>query len=237
MSKIVEPQILEAKPSLFSEGIKNNTNLIFDYNLLDISRTPVLCKDGTTKNQLSSPNAKYADACINNGGRAENQNSIAEAQIKAQQQALMLKQRADTNNRLTDRVFGKETNFVSGGGSRLLILPAYVVLGIVVGRYVAKSMKKSTTLGMVVGGVLPLVAYQLSLEYDRKKLPKQESQQKVAIEPPTPMPNRQLYGQPPTSMPNRQLSDLNFNLDCPNGTKKIQLNCIAPPCPEMTVCA
>ena len=28
-------------------------------------------KDGTTKNQLSSPNGKYADACINNGGRAD----------------------------------------------------------------------------------------------------------------------------------------------------------------------
>jgi len=104
-------------------------------------------------------------------------------QKTTQQQALMLKQKADTNNRFTDRVFGKETNFVSGGGLRSLILPAYVVLGVIVGRYVAKSMKKSTTLGMVVGGVLPLVAYQLSLEYDRKKLPKQEPRQGVAYEP------------------------------------------------------
>jgi hypothetical protein len=38
-----------------------------------ISSTPVLCKDGTTKNQLSSPTGRYSDACMNNGGRAENQ--------------------------------------------------------------------------------------------------------------------------------------------------------------------
>ena len=33
----------------------------------------VLCKDGTTQNQASSPNAKILDACRNNGGRAVNQ--------------------------------------------------------------------------------------------------------------------------------------------------------------------
>ena len=31
----------------------------------------VLCKDGTTQNQVSSPNARIMDACRNNGGRAE----------------------------------------------------------------------------------------------------------------------------------------------------------------------
>jgi len=30
--------------------------------------TKVICKDGTTKNQPSSPNARYMDVCINNGG-------------------------------------------------------------------------------------------------------------------------------------------------------------------------
>ena len=39
----------------------------------NVTETPVLCKDGTTKIQLSSPNAKYMDTCMNNGGRAENQ--------------------------------------------------------------------------------------------------------------------------------------------------------------------
>jgi hypothetical protein len=38
----------------------------------DVKSTPVLCKDGTTKNQLSSPNAQYMDACVNNGGIAQN---------------------------------------------------------------------------------------------------------------------------------------------------------------------
>lgn len=72
MSNIIEPQITETKPSMFSDFIKNNPNVL--QNIIgNTSSTPVLCKDGTTKNQLSSPNGKYADACINNGGRAENQ--------------------------------------------------------------------------------------------------------------------------------------------------------------------
>jgi hypothetical protein len=43
----------------------------------NLTQTPVLCKDGTTQIQLSSPNAKYMDTCMNNGGRAENQTTIA----------------------------------------------------------------------------------------------------------------------------------------------------------------
>lgn len=39
----------------------------------NVTETPVLCKDGTTQIQLSSPNAEYMPTCINNGGRAENQ--------------------------------------------------------------------------------------------------------------------------------------------------------------------
>jgi hypothetical protein len=43
------------------------------------TRTPVLCKDGTTDFSLSSSNAKYDNTkvCANNGGRAENQTSVA----------------------------------------------------------------------------------------------------------------------------------------------------------------
>lgn len=39
--------------------------------LFNVTSTPVLCKDGTTQNQLSSPTGRYSDACMNNGGRAE----------------------------------------------------------------------------------------------------------------------------------------------------------------------
>jgi hypothetical protein len=39
----------------------------------NVTSTPVLCKDGTTKIQKESPNAEYMDACVNNGGRAVNQ--------------------------------------------------------------------------------------------------------------------------------------------------------------------
>jgi hypothetical protein len=121
------------------------------------------------------------------GGQAflDRQNQLAQQQAQyeiarqqAQQQALM--QQMTTYSGLTDKVFGKQ-----GGWSfeRPMRLGAYIILGAVVGRYVAKNMKKSTTLGMVVGGLAPLLAYQLSIEYDRKNMPKQEPRQKVAIEP------------------------------------------------------
>jgi hypothetical protein len=38
-----------------------------------VTSTPVICKDGTTQIQLSSPTAQYMDACMNNGGIAINQ--------------------------------------------------------------------------------------------------------------------------------------------------------------------
>jgi hypothetical protein len=42
-----------------------------------VTRTPVLCKDGTTDFSLSSPNARYDNSkvCANNGGIAENQST------------------------------------------------------------------------------------------------------------------------------------------------------------------
>lgn len=75
MSNMVEPQITETKPFSWTKP-ENWTGGINPNGMYNNSSTPVLCKDGTTKNQLSSPNAKYADACINNGGRAENQKPI-----------------------------------------------------------------------------------------------------------------------------------------------------------------
>jgi hypothetical protein len=65
----------------------------FDYtklaSALNITSRPVLCKDGTTQNQESSPNAIVMDACRNNGGRAQNQPVIkavvVESEITASQ--------------------------------------------------------------------------------------------------------------------------------------------------------
>lgn len=189
MSNIVEPQITETKPSMFSDFIKNNPNVL--QNIIgNTSSTPVLCKDGTTKNQLSSPNARYDDACRNNGGRAD-LTSQQKAQLElAQQQALMQKQalmeQMTRYNSVTDKVFGKQEGW---SFERPMRLGAYIIVGAVVGRYVAKNMKKSTTLGMVLGGLAPLLAYQLSIEYDKKNMLKQEPRQKVAIEP-TPTQNK-----------------------------------------------
>ena len=59
---------------------------IFNQGFPDLSKVtsePVLCKDGTTKNQLSSPTGKYADACINNGGRAENKPVVVNTEVYA----------------------------------------------------------------------------------------------------------------------------------------------------------
>lgn len=203
MSNIVEPQIVETKQSFIDltklegwtgginpNGMYNNPNIL--QNIIgNTSSTPVLCKDGTTKNQLSSPNARYDDACRNNGGRAD-LTAQQKAQLElAQQQALM--EQMTRYNSVTDKVFGKQEGW---SFERPMRLGAYIIVGAVVGRYVAKNMKKSTTLGMVLGGLAPLLAYQLSIEYDRKNMPKQEPRQKVAIEPtPTPMPNK------PNAMP------------------------------------
>ncbi len=35
----------------------------------------------------------------------------------------------------------------------------------------------------------------------------------------------------------KQIANTQFNLNCPNGTKKIQPMCAVAPCPEMEVCA
>ena len=40
----------------------------------------VLCKDGTTKSQSSSPNAEILDACRDNGGKVNNQPFVKQLQ-------------------------------------------------------------------------------------------------------------------------------------------------------------
>lgn len=98
----------------------------------------------------------------------------------AKQQAVMQEFSQMSYSGLTDKFFGKQ-----GGWSfeRPLRLGAYIIVGAVVGKYIAKKMNKSTTFGMVIGGLAPLLAYQLSIQYDRKKMPKQEPKKPVAIEP------------------------------------------------------
>jgi len=50
----------------WSGGI--NPNGMYTKGLLNETSEPVVCKDGTKKMQPSSPNAKYMDVCMNNGG-------------------------------------------------------------------------------------------------------------------------------------------------------------------------
>lgn len=114
-----------------------------------------------------------------------------QAQLElAKQQALLQEASQMSYSGLTDKVFGKSQQGAGLDPQRLRV-GAYIIVGAVVGRYVAKNMKKSTTLGMVLGGLAPLLAYRLSIEYDKKNMPKQEPRQKVAIEPtPMPKPNK-----------------------------------------------
>jgi hypothetical protein len=219
MSNIVEPQIVETKPSVFSDFIKKNPDIYdtlsvqvlaqlpaFQQNngepyvfLKDFSFTESIKGAGSNtynykKDQVvypfpSSPNVRMMPnpvftKAINEG--------VLVPQKTAQQQALM--EQMTTYSGLTDKVFGKQRGW---SFERPMRLGAYIIVGAVVGRYVAKNMKKSATLGMVVGGLAPLLAYQLSIEYDRKNMPKQEPRQKVAIEPkPTLTPKPKLTPSP-----------------------------------------
>ena len=106
--------------------------------------------------------------------------AVIDRQNELAKQALMQEFSQMSYSGLTDKIFGKQ-----GGWSfeRPLRLGAYIIVGAVVGKYIAKKMNKSTTFGMVIGGLAPLLAYQLSIQYDRKKMPKQEPKKPVAIEP------------------------------------------------------
>lgn len=178
----------------------------------------VLCNDGTYDISKGA-----VAPCINKGGQKQSnpieggQGFLDRQNELAKQQALLQEASQIGYSGLTDKFFSKQSNFVSGGGNRFLILPTYVILGAVVGRYVAKNMKKSTTLGMVVGGLAPLLALKLTMEYDKKNMPKQEPKQKVAIEPtPTQKPNKPYM---PQIKPSGLLSE-----------KIPQIMCIKAPC-------
>jgi hypothetical protein len=152
-------------------------------NITSVSNK-VLCNDGT----YDIGNGKNAP-CINKGGQKqinpiEGGQAFLDRQNEIVKQQALMQEMGAYNNRLTDKVFGKQEGW---SFERPMRLGAYIIVGAFVGRYVAKNMKKSTTLGMVVGGLAPLLAYQLSIEYDRKNMPKQEPKQPVAIES-TPMP-------------------------------------------------
>ena len=298
MSNIVEPQITETKPSMFSDFIKNNPKFIndlvsggfpaqqqpaFQKNngepyvfLKDFSFSKTIFNDGGSdlrlgatklitenykKDQVvypfpSSPNVRMIPnpaftKAINEGVLVPQKTAQQQALQQAQQQALLKEYSQMGYSGLTDKVFGKQQGW---SFERPMRLGAYIIVGAVVGRYVAKNMKKSTTLGMVVGGLAPLLAYQLSIEYDRKNMPKQEPRQKVVMNPDgSIMTEKQISNTQVSSdiskfipqnkpklgnpMPIDWSNTLLGKKDCPNGTKKIEVNCFKAPCPEMEVCA
>jgi hypothetical protein len=68
----------------------------------------------------------------------------------------------------TDKIFGKRADGW-GFGERPLRIVTYSVIGAITGKYLAKKIGSSSSLGIVVGGLLPFLAYQISLAYDRKQ--------------------------------------------------------------------
>jgi hypothetical protein len=210
MSNIVEPQITETKQSFidltklegWTGGINPNNmyaqkpifQQIFQQNngepyvflkdfpfiystsdgsigstMVNYKKDQVVYPFPSAPNVRMMPNPAFTKA-INEG--------VLVPQKTAQQQALMQEMSQTSYSGITDKVFGKQEGW---SFERPMRLGAYIILGAVVGRYVAKNMKKSTTLGIIVGGLAPLLAYQLSIEYDRKNMPKQEPRQKVAV--------------------------------------------------------
>lgn len=215
MSNIIEPQILPSNQGSFVTKDSNG-------NIVETKPTSTWFSEFIKSNTGVVGGSDFAPK-----PQKPNQQ---QAQLEiAKQQAMMqsMMQEMTPYSGLTDKVFGKSQQGVGLDPQRLRV-GTYMIIGAIVGRYVAKNMKKSTTLGMVVGGLAPLLAYQLSIEYDRKNMPKQEPKQKVAIEP-TPMPNK--------PKPQEQEVKYEPKKDCPNGTKKVQTMCIKAPCPETEVCA
>jgi hypothetical protein len=166
-----EPYVF-LKDFSFTESIKGAGSNTYNYK-----KDQVVYPFPSSPNVRMMPNPVFTKA-INEGVLVPQKTAQQQAQMEIAKQQAVMQEMGAYNNRLTDKVFGKE-----GGWSfeRPMRVGAYIVVGAVVGRYVAKNMGKSTTLGMVVGGLAPLLALKLTMEYDKKNMPKQEPRQKVAL--------------------------------------------------------
>jgi hypothetical protein len=110
-------------------GFPDNSNI--KYTPEPVRSKPVLCKDGTTKIQAISPNARVMDACENNGGRAENQ-TISVKQIS--EEVKLQNSKIGNKTLSTEEKFYESLGIKSEGGydwtikakGRLLVLVALV---------------------------------------------------------------------------------------------------------------
>lgn len=103
------------------------------------TQTPVLCKDGTTDFSLSSSNAKYDNTkvCANNGGRAENQTSVAPPTEKVNL--------SPSVNLSAEEKFYKSLGLKSKGGWSPTVKAKgrfYLVVVLVAGYFAYKKFKK-----------------------------------------------------------------------------------------------
>jgi hypothetical protein len=108
----------------------------------DVTSTPILCKDGTTKNQLSSPSASYMSACINNGGVALQSGFVKPTSEEVKQQNLLV-----GGNTLTteDKFYEMLGIKKSSGGWGIQSRPMgriLVALVLVAGYFAYKKFKK-----------------------------------------------------------------------------------------------
>lgn len=104
--------------------------------MYNVTSTPVLCKDGTTKNQLSSPMGKYADACVNNGGRANQPIVNAPVNVPSTKKQTFLEKHQNhlimVGVPLGFYAFSKYKKYDDKKTAKVTIIGSVVVLGLVV---------------------------------------------------------------------------------------------------------
>ena len=109
----------------------------------NVTSTKVVCKDGTIKYQQSSPNARYGDACVNNGGRAENQPvSVKPTTNEVKQQNLLVGDVLTAEDKFYEKLGIKYHNTHMFGVASRMKGRFYLVVVLVAGYFAYKKFKK-----------------------------------------------------------------------------------------------
>jgi hypothetical protein len=190
MSNIVEPQIVETKPSVFSDFIKKNPDI---YDTLSVQ---VL-----SQQKPAIPNDKVP-LSVSNPTLVANMKLEEEKKIAEMKKNAMIKTLAKASIvPIGLYAFSKYQKYDTKKTLKVTIIGSVIILGVVVLNGFSGAWSGTTYLDSLMG------------------------KSKKPLEPNKPY------------MPQVQPSGLGFNLNCPNGTKKIETYCIQAPCPQMEVCA
>jgi hypothetical protein len=121
--------------SYSNDWLKNSIPFVPPNNMnikgyLNETSTPVVCKDGTKKMQPSSPNAKYMDACINNGGvdnqkTNDNAKKLREDALAKSNEDALAQAQSKSPTKSGDSIFKK----LAGAYNKNLIVAGVLVAG------------------------------------------------------------------------------------------------------------